>query len=364
MRFVLALGQGSTLANSDDRCPKSPRPSNMNLAAIAQHLNSLTKPPGSLGRFEDLAARLCLIQQSLRPLTRPRRLVVFAADHGVVAEGVSAWPSEVTGLMIANIVYGGAACSVLAKTTETELTVVDVGARSLPLGPQRGYLLARVREGSRNLAREPALSVAEFDQAWEIGRAQAADAAAAGMRVVAGGDMGIGNTTAASCLAMLLADLSPERAVGRGAGADDAALVRKRAVVESAVARARAIQGADAKSAIAAVCGLEIAAMAGFFAAAAEFGLTIVIDGFIATSAALVAQALVPESSKFMMASHCSAEPGHAGMLAHLGLTPWLDWQLRLGEGTGALLLMPLLDAAAAMVGQMATFSQAGIAAS
>src|SRR5262249_51798532 len=211
-----------------------------------------------------------LIQQPLRPLTRPRRLVVFAGDHGVVAEGVSAWPAEVTGLMIDNILAGGAASSVLARSTDTELTLVDVGAQSPPLPARPGYVSARVRPGTRNLAREPALTVAEFDQAWEVGAVQARQAAADGMRVVAAGDMGIGTTPPAWCLAVLLADVPLAQAVGRGAGADDATLARKRAVVAAAVERVRPLAAADARAAIAAVSGLEIAAMAGFFATAAR----------------------------------------------------------------------------------------------
>jgi nicotinate-nucleotide--dimethylbenzimidazole phosphoribosyltransferase len=334
----------------------------MTLDEIFRHLDALTKPPRSLGRLEELAARLCLIQQTLRPATRPRRLVVFAGDHGVLAEGVSAWPSEVTGLMIENILSGGAASSVLARATATELILVDVGARSVPLPPRPGYVVAKVRDGTRNLAREAALTTAEFDRAWEVGAAQARQAAAEGMRIVAAGEMGIGNTTPAACLAMLLAGTPADEAVGRGAGTDDATLARKRAVVEAAVQRLRPGFAVDPKAAMAAVSGLEIAAMAGFYAVAAKAGLTIVLDGFIATSAALVARTQAPETPSFLIAAHCSAEPGHRSMLASLGLTPFLDaWQLRLGEGTGALLLMPLLDAAAAVVSDMATFDQAGI---
>jgi nicotinate-nucleotide--dimethylbenzimidazole phosphoribosyltransferase len=330
--------------------------------AIARHLDQLTKPPGSLGRLEELAVRLCHIQQSLRPVTRPRRLVLFAADHGVVAEGVSAWPSEVTGLMIRNILAGGAASNALARVTGTELILVDVGALSAPLPSRPRYLLARVRPGTGNLAREPALSVAEFDQAWEVGAAQARQAAAEGMRVVAAGEMGIGNTTPASCLAVLLANVPLAQAVGRGAGADDATLERKRAIVDGAVRRTCALEGADIKASIAAVSGLEIAAMAGFYASAAAADLTVVLDGFIATSAALVAERLVPGTRDFLIAAHRSAEPAHAALLAQLGLAAFLDtWELRLGEGTGALLLMPLLDAAAAIVRDMATFDQVGI---
>ncbi|MBN9518258.1 nicotinate-nucleotide--dimethylbenzimidazole phosphoribosyltransferase [bacterium] len=326
---------------------------------IARHLDSLTKPPGSLGRLEELAARLCSIQASLAPRTRPRRLVVFAADHGVVAEGVSAWPQAVTGLMVRNILAGGAASSVLARSTDTELVLVDVGAASDPLPPQAGYVVSRVRPGTRNLAREPALTVAEFDQAWEVGAGMARGAGADGMRVVAAGEMGIGNTTAAACLATLLTGTPVDHVVGRGAGADDATLARKRAVVGAAT-RGRT----PGKPAVVAVAGLEIAAMAGFYAAAAAAGLTVVLDGFIATAAALVAETLAPGVRDHLIAAHRSAEPGHEPLLRALGVTPLLDsWQMRLGEGTGALAVMPLLDAAAAVVREMATFDQAGIRA-
>lgn len=329
---------------------------------ILRHLDSLTKPPGSLGRLEELAIQLCLIQQTLQPTARPRKLVLFAADHGVVAEGVSAWPSEVTGLMIRNILNGGAASSVLARATDTQLVLVDIGSQSPPLAPQPGYVVAKVRSGTRNLAREPALSVGEFDQAWAVGAAQARQAAHEGMRLLAAGDMGIGNTTPASCLAALLVGAPTMQVVGRGAGADDATVARKAAVIDSAVQRARQVAASDLKAAIASVSGLEIAGLAGFYATAAHAGLPIVLDGFIATSAALVARALAPGTEAHLIAAHCSAEPGHLPMLAKLGVTPFLDnWQMRLGEGAGALLCMPMLDAAVAIVCGMATFEQASI---
>jgi nicotinate-nucleotide--dimethylbenzimidazole phosphoribosyltransferase len=333
-------------------------------ADIRRHLDRLTKPPGSLGRLEDLAVRLCSIQQTLKPETRPRRMVLFAADHGVVAQGVTAWPASVTHLMVQNIVNGGAASSVLARTTETELRVIDVGTLGPELGPKANYLYRKVRSGSRNLAVEAALTVGEFEQALAVGREQAAVAARDGMRVVAAGEMGIGNSTPASCLAALLADVPVEIAVGRGAGADDSVMARKRAVVSAAVTAARSRLDVEPVAAIAAVAGLEIAALAGFFMAAAEQRLTVILDGFIATSAALVAERLRPWTASVMIAAHRGAEPGHGAALDALGLVPLLDtWEMRLGEGTGALLLVPLLDAAAAIIKDMASFDAAGIAA-
>ena len=328
---------------------------------IQAHLDGLTKPPGSLGRLEDLAARLCLVQATLEPVTSPRKLVLFAADHGVVAEGISAWPSDVTGLMVANIHGGGAASSVLARSSGTALELVDVGTASPAMPEAPGYICSKIRAGSRNLLREPAVTAKEWRTALAIGDERARAAAADGMRVVAAGEMGIGNTTPASCLASLLADLPAESSVGRGAGSDDEIVQRKIQVVEAAVAEARSILETDPEAAMARVAGYEIVAMAGFFVRAHALRLTVILDGFIATAAALVAERLSPGAAGSMIAAHRSVEPGHGRMLEVLGLSPMLDWDLRLGEGTGALLLMPLLDASAALVKEMATFEGAGI---
>lgn len=336
-----------------------------------QHLDSLTKPPRSLGRLEELAVRLCGIQGTLAPLTKPRRLVLFAGDHGVVAAGVTAWPSDVTRLMIGNICAGAAASTIFAQQTGTETVLVNVGAldgaglniRAPAAGaPIVQYRDARIRSGTRNLAEEPALTADEFTRALEVGGNEARAAASEGMRVVLAGEMGIGNTTPAACLAMLLADLPLAEAVGRGAGADDATLARKRSVVADAVERSRAMRKADPVAAIAAVSGLEIAAMAGFYAAAHTLGLTVLLDGYVASSAALIAERLQPGSAKSLIAAHLSAEPGHRRVLTRLGLEPFLDWNMRLGEGTGALLLLPLVDSAAEMTLRMATLADLGIA--
>lgn len=333
----------------------------LDAAAIQAHLDQLTKPPGSLGHLERLAARLCEIQGTLAPVTTPRALVIFAGDHGVVQSGVSSWPSDVTGLMIRNILDGGAASSVLARTSDTALHLIDVGSQFPRQAVQDGYAYRNVRQGTRDLAHEPALSVDEWRAALEVGADAARTLAADGVRVAAAGEMGIGNTTPASCLAALLLDLPTEELVGRGAGADDAVLARKQEVVEQAVARVRPLYQESPETAIAAVGGLEIAAMAGFFMAGRQAGLTLVLDGVIATAAALAAERLQPGTAEALIAAHRSVEPAHDAMLERLGLQPFLDWQLRLGEGTGALLLLPMLDHAAALVGQMATFADLGI---
>jgi nicotinate-nucleotide--dimethylbenzimidazole phosphoribosyltransferase len=334
---------------------------------IWKHLNGLTKPPGSLGRLEELAARLCEAQQTLSPQTSPRRLVIFAGDHGVASVGVTIWSSAVTSLMLVNMCNGGAASTVFARKTETETILVNVGTIDDPITepPQASsgiqYRSRRVCHGTRNMAIEPALNSDEFQQAWKIGQDEARTAAKEEMRVVIAGEIGIGNTTPASCLAMLLADVPLADAIGEGAGANETSRACKRSVVERAVARARLLWNKDPVAAIASVAGLEIVAMAGFFVEAHRRGLTIILDGAVASSAALIAEFKSPGTSRSMIAAHLSTEPAHRAILEKLDLSPFLDWNLRLGEGTGALLLLPLLDAASAMVSQMAALESFGI---
>lgn len=326
-------------------------------------LDALAKPPGSLGRLEALAARLAVVQGTLRPVAGPRRLVLFAGDHGAVASGVSAWPSAVTGAMVATILAGRASSSALARAASTDLRLVDVGvAAPPPLEPPSFYRSARIAAGTRDLAHEAAMTVEQFERAWNIGAEEADMAVEAGFFVLAAGEMGIGNTTPAACLTMLLAGAGAAVAVGRGAGADDVVLAAKHGVVERAVVRARALWGQDRTAAIAAVAGFEIAAMAGFFAGAARAGRTLLLDGYVATAAALIAEELAPGTSDRMIAAHLSAEPGHRAALDALGLAPLFEWDMRLGEGTGALVAMPMLDAAAALLSEVATLAELGFA--
>ncbi|WP_419815714.1 nicotinate-nucleotide--dimethylbenzimidazole phosphoribosyltransferase [Glacieibacterium sp.] len=321
-------------------------------------LDALAKPHRSLGRLEMLAARLATIQRRLDPVTRPRRIVLFAADHGVTAQGVSAWPSAVTGLMMATIIAGRATSSALARAHDCDLRLVDVGAVSPPKPPHPDfYVAAPVAPGTADLSLRPAMTAAQFETAWAVG-ADEARLAAAGHAVLIAGEMGIGNTTAAACLTALLADIPVDIAVGRGAGADDAMLAVKAGIVAAAVARAR--MEAEAQTAIAAVAGFEIVAMAGFFAAGAAAGATLLLDGYVATAAALIAERLAPGTARSMIAAHLSAEPGHAAALAALGLEPLLDWGMRLGEGTGALVALPMLDSAAALLSDVALLSDLG----
>lgn len=324
---------------------------------IAAHLDALAKPRGSMGRLEALAADLARVQQRLDPVTHPRRLILFAADHGVVADGVSAWPQAVTGAMMATIAAGKATSSALAAAHDCDLELIDAGA-ALP--PARAALpLPQILVGgTRSLAHGPAMTAEQFAAAWDLGEKAARRAADAGVAVLLLGEMGIGNTTPAACLTMLLAGADSDTATGRGAGADDEILVRKRAIVNAAAERAAAMLSDDPRAAIAEVAGFEIIAMAGCFAEAARLRLTLLLDGYVVTAAALVAERLCPGTATVMIAAHQSAEPGHAAALAQLGLAPLLDWQMRLGEGSGALVALPLLDSAAALIGKVALLSE------
>ncbi|UZK69331.1 nicotinate-nucleotide--dimethylbenzimidazole phosphoribosyltransferase [Sphingomonas sp. S1-29] len=329
-------------------------------AAAWDHLDALAKPRRSLGKLEALAVRLACIQQRLDPVTRPRRIVLFAADHGVVAQGVSAWPSDVTGLMVATIAMGRAASNALAAAHGCDLRLVDMGVASPPGGAMPDHFRdASLGKGSADLATGPALTLEQFDAAWGVGAEEAERAVQAGVAVLIAGEMGIGNTTPAACLTALLADVATETAVGPGAGADAEVQAIKQRVVREAVVRARS--EADPRAAIASVAGFEIAAMAGYFAAGAAAGATLLLDGYVATAAALIAERLAPGTARAMIAAHRSAEPGHGAALAHLGLEPLLDWEMRLGEGTGALVALPLLDSAAAILCDVASLADLGV---
>jgi nicotinate-nucleotide--dimethylbenzimidazole phosphoribosyltransferase len=327
----------------------------MSGARAQARLDALAKPPGSLGRLEKLAARLAETQGREDPRAAPRRLVVFAGDHGVVAEGIGLWPSEVTTAMMRLIRAGRSSSAALARASGTEVVLVDAGSRT----PLDGEGELRVGPGTGNLAHGPAMEPAHLEAALALGARTARQAAADGIAVLALGEMGIGNTTAAACLTALLTGASAEAVVGPGAGATPETLARKRAVVRQAVERARPLLRTNPRAAIAAVAGFEIVAIAGCITEAARLGITVVLDGFVVGAGALVAQALEPDSLRAAIAAHRSAEPGHAVVLAALGLDPFLEWELRLGEGTGALLLLPMLDAAAALLRDVSTLEEA-----
>jgi nicotinate-nucleotide--dimethylbenzimidazole phosphoribosyltransferase len=326
------------------------------LAQVQARLDALAKPPGSLGKLERLALRLAVTQDRPDPRTRPRRLVVFAGDHGVVADGVGLWPSTVTAAMMRLMREGRSSASALGRAAGAEFLLVDAGSLAEGMAPGPGFLDARVARGTASLAHGPAMDVAQFDAAWALGERVAAEAAADGVAVLALGEMGIGNTTAAAALGALLTGADTDAMVGPGAGASPETLARKRDVVAAAVARARGME--DPRAAIAALCGYEIAALAGCIAGGRRHRVTIVLDGLIVGAAALVAERLAPGAMEGAIAAHVGAEPGHGCMLEALGLEPFLDWGLRLGEGSGAALLLPLLDAAAALLTEVATLDE------
>ncbi len=326
-------------------------------ARAGAYLDSLAKPPGSLGRLEALAVRLCGASGSLTPRTSPRAITVFAADHGCVASGVSLWPQAISTAVVKTLLAGGGGASVLARRAGAELRVCDVGLAGPELPAHALLTRARVRQGSRDMAQEPALTRAEFESALDVGRREAEAAIAAGAETLIAGEVGIGNTTAAAALAALLCNHPAEGLIGAGAGADAASLSRKRAVVDFALTRARSID--DPLAGIASVCGLEVAAMAGFYLAAAAAKKPILLDGVISGAAALIARTLDPDCVRFMIAAHLSPEPAHRLILQWLELEPFLEWSMRLGEGSGALTLLPLLDMAAALMCDMATLEDA-----
>ncbi len=332
-------------------------------ARVQRAIDGKTKPPGSLGRIEALALQMALAQGTDRPTADPARLFIFAGDHGLVEEGVSAWPQDVTALMVANFLSGGAAANVFARSAGCGVTVVDAGvAGDPPSGLSDDPTLVRfgIRRGTRNAAREDAMTVTEAEAALEAGAALAAGAVREGARTILLGEMGIGNTASASLLAHALGGLELGAITGPGAGLDREGVAKKRAVLARAAARRPG--PLSPIEALAAFGGLEIAGMAGALIGAASAGAVVVVDGFIATAAALVALRARPEAAPYAVFAHRSAEPGHAMLLDVLEVRPLLALDMRLGEGTGALLALPLLRAACAMLGEMASLEDLGIA--
>ncbi len=331
-------------------------------AEAERHLDDLTKPQGSLGRLEAIAAQMFTLCQGKLPLPLRRGAYCFAADHGVTEEGVSAYPREVTAQMVLNCLSGGAAISVLSRSNGAELTVVDVGVDA-EFDDAPGFARAKVRRGSRNMRREPAMRPEEMDAALEVGMRQARRAREKGQNLVAFGEVGIGNTTAASAIAAALTGEPASALTGSGTGLDAAGVRRKAQIVEESV---KLHFGAgkstpEALEILRCVGGLEIAAMTGFILEAAANRIAIVCDGFISTAAAAVAYAIAPPVKGYLFAGHCSEEPGHGVLLNYLGLTPILRLNLRLGEGTGAVLAMPVIESALRIYSEMATFSSAGV---
>ena len=334
---------------------------NVDLAVYQQALErhtTLTKPPGSLGRLEPLGARLAAVQGTVKPRISKKAVTVFAADHGVTASGVSAYPKEVTAGMVHNFLAGGAAINALARSAGAELLVVDVGVDA-EFTPYPKLWERKIARGTQNMLDGPAMTPEETGAALNVGLLAAQTLVSRGADLLAGGEMGIGNTTAAAALTAFFTGHSAAEVTGRGTGIDDVGLARKVKVVEAVIAKHQ-----DVKSpldALASFGGLEIAALTGFYLGAAAARTPVVLDGFISTAAALVAVALAPAVKDYLFASHLSEERGHRVQLAHLGLEPLFDLNLRLGEGTGAVLAFGLLEGAAATLTEMATFAEASL---
>lgn len=328
-------------------------------ARAVARLNSLTKPLGSLGRLEEIAARLVEIREEERPRCDKKAIFTLAADHGVTDEGVSAYPKAVTLQMVLNFLAGGAGINVLSRHGGIEVVVVDIGVDG-DLDEVAGLVHAKVRRGTRNMAQEPAMSEAELNAALNVGVELAAWAEKQGHTLIGTGEMGIGNTTAASAITAALTGRPVAQVTGRGTGLDEPGLGRKVAVIERALEVNRP-DPADPLDVLRKVGGLEIAGLTGMIIGAAARRIPVVIDGFISTAAAAVACTLEPKVKPFLFAGHRSSEPGHAALLEIIGGTPLLDLQMRLGEGTGAALAMTLIDAAAKLLDEMATFTSAGV---
>ena len=329
-------------------------------AAARARQDRLTKPPGSLGRLEDLSVWVASCQGLCPPrqFQRPR-VVVFAGDHGVTSAGVSAYPAEVTAQMVANFDAGGAAINVLAEAAGASVRVVDIAVDAAePLSPSIGA--HKVRRGSGNIAVEDALSADETATAIQAGRQIADEEVDSGADLLIAGDMGIGNTTAATTLIASLTNSEPVAVVGRGTGIDDAGWARKTAAIRDALYRARGLS-ADPVGLLRVCGGADLAAMAGFCAQAAVRRTPVLLDGVVVTAAALVADRLAPGARQWWQAGHRSTEPAHALALRQLGLEPIIDMRMRLGEGTGAAVALPVVRAAVATLASMATFDEAGV---
>ncbi len=339
------------------------KPVDMSLAAAGQaHLDDLTKPKGSLGRLEEAALRLFLISNGRPPAVDPARIFTIAGDHGVAAEGVSLFPQEVTRQMVLNFLNGGAGINVLARTAGIGLTVVDAGCAGGSFPEHASLVQRKVRPGTDNLAVGPAMSREECVAALELGLDLAHMAADEGCRAVGTGDMGIANTTPSTALYCAYLGLAAEDITGPGTGLAADGVRRKIEVIRRGLAANRAaVESGDPLAVLAALGGLEIAALAGLIIGAAGRRMAVAVDGFISTAACVAACKLCPPAADYCFFCHASAEPGHARIMQALNARPLLDLGLRLGEGTGAAMALFVLRSAAAIYNDMATFSGAGV---
>jgi len=329
------------------------------LASAQALLDNKTKPLGSLGRLEEFARRYAAISGSMKPALGKKVIFTFAGDHGVAAEGVSAFPPEVTPQMVLNFLIGGAGVNVLARHAGAEVRVVDMGV-NFDFGTTAGLIDRKVARGTQNLAKGPAMSRAEAVKALEAGIALAVEAKAEGVTLLGTGDMGIANTTPSSAIIAAISGRSVRELTHRGTGINDEALERKIKAIEQGLAVNRP-DPADPLDVLAKVGGFEIAGIAGLVLGSAAAGIPVVVDGFISTAGALIASELHPSVRDYIFAAHQSVEIGHSVMLDRIGAEPILDLKLRLGEGTGAALAMMLIEAGVKVLHEMASFAEAGV---
>lgn len=331
-------------------------------AATQKRLDNLTKPPGSLGRLEELAKQIVEITRIEKPALKNKVIFTFAADHGIAEEGVSAYPQAVTAQMVYNFINGGAGINVLTRHIGARVVVADLGIAA-DLKPHKNLVIKKVALATRNIVKGPAMSKGEALKAIQNGIDIFLNELPKGMDIAATGEMGIANTTAASAIACAILKKPAEELTGRGTGINDSALKNKIAAIKKALE----INKPDAKDAIdvlSKVGGFEIGGLAGVILAAASKRVPIVVDGFISGAAALIAYTLEPKIKDYLIAAHCSVEKGHRAVLEYMGLRPILDLGLRLGEGTGAALAMNIVEAGVRILNEMATFEAAGVSES
>ena len=332
----------------------------VSMQAARERQNQLTKPAGSLGRLEELSIQLAGIQRRAMPGIKDKAVIVMAGDHGVTAEGVSAYPQEVTPQMVLNFLGGGAAINVLARHAGARVVVVDMGVANDIPSADANLIRRRVGPGTMNLAQGPAMKREQAEESIQSGIEVALAEISKGADILGTGDMGIGNTTPSAAIACALMNVAAEKIAGRGTGVDDDGLKRKISVIENALAVNKP-NPKDGLDVLSKVGGFEIGGLAGVMIGAASKHVPVMVDGFISTAAAMIAVTLAPECRQYLIAAHRSKENGHALMLEWLGIKPLLDFDLRLGEGTGAALGISMAEAACKVLSEMATFGEAGV---
>jgi nicotinate-nucleotide--dimethylbenzimidazole phosphoribosyltransferase len=329
------------------------------LAAKARQ-DTLTKPTGSLGRLEELSIRIAGIQGKPLPQIKQKAVIVMAADHGVAARGTSAYPQEVTAEMVLNFLHGGAGINVISRQVGAGVIIVDMGvAKKLESNP--GLISRRIAAGTQDMSKGPAMTVAQATRSLEAGIEIVSTEIKKGLDIVATGDMGIGNTTASAAICAIMTGKTAAEVTGRGTGLDDQQLQQKIMIIDEAIALNK-LDSSKPLEVLAKVGGFEIGGLAGVILGAASHRVPVIIDGFISGAAALIAAGLCPQCRDYMIAGHCSVEPGHKIILQHLGLKPLLDLEMRLGEGTGAALAMSFAETSVRILTEMATFAEAGVA--